>query len=366
MADDLREEAVRRLRETKGLAKLVGEASAFLAAIAQVPAMARSDATVLIEGETGTGKELVARAIHYLSPRASFPFVSVNCGSLLDTLLEDELFGHERGAFTDAQHRRPGLVTQADKGTLFLDEVDALSPRAQIVLLRLLQDRTFRTLGSSREQTSDVRFVTATNTSLIRLVQADKFRRDLYYRVCVFSISLPTLRERREDILRLAGHFIRKHALPNTPPPELSPPARATLLAFDWPGNVRELENAIIRGIQLCRTGSISVGDLGLPSLGLAPPSLVPSVLPSGRSLKSMKRQMIESLEREFLVRLLAEHCGNVSRAARAAGTERRNFGKMLKKYHLDPKLFATPPEAPYALGGANPAHTLGEVLPTS
>src|SRR5262245_12109811 len=189
--EDALEGLVRQQRITHGLANLIGEAPIFKHAIATVQVVARSDMAVLVSGETGTGKELIARAIHYLSARASHPFVGVNCGSLTDTLLEDELFGHERGAFTYAQQRRVGLVAQAERGTLFLDEIDTLSQRGQVALLRLLQDKVFRPLGAQREYAADVRFVAATNAPLVAAMSSGAFRADLYYRLCVFTIALP-------------------------------------------------------------------------------------------------------------------------------------------------------------------------------
>src|SRR5262245_56453361 len=190
------ERIVRRLRGLQGLGRLVGDSRPFRDAVRVLPAIAQSDGAVLIAGETGTGKELVARAIHYLSDRAPHPFVAINCGALTDTLLQDELFGHERGAFTDARQRRVGLLEHAHGGTLFLDEVDTLSGRAQVVLLRVLQDKRFRPLGSSEERHVDVRFLAATNVPLLDLVERRQFRDDLYYRLSVFAVSLPPLRER--------------------------------------------------------------------------------------------------------------------------------------------------------------------------
>src|SRR5258705_1206734 len=213
------------LEQTSGdgaLADFIGEAPAFRAVVARLPGLARTDGVVLIDGETGTGKELVARAIHHLGPRASRPFVAVNCGALVDTLLEGELFGHERGAFTDAHARRQGLMAQAAGGTLFLDEADTLTPRGQVALLRVLQDRSFRPLGSTSEHRVDVRFLAATNARLDRMVESGSFRADLYYRLCVFSVALPALRDRREDILPLAYHFLRKHASSPEPMLDLS------------------------------------------------------------------------------------------------------------------------------------------------
>ena len=328
------ENLVDRLRDTQALAKLVGEAPAFRESIRLLSDVAKSDATVLITGETGTGKELVARAVHYLSPRAAFPFVPVNCGRLSDTLLEDELFGHERGAFTDAHAQRHGIIAEAEKGTLFLDEVEALTSKAQVVLLRVLQDKRYRAVGSSHEQEADVRIIAATNAPLDQLVRAESFRADLYYRLYVFSINLPPLRDRKQDILPLACHFLKKHAPADRPPLVISHAASEALDSYDWPGNIRELENTIIRCIHLCQTNSIAIEDLGIPSI---------VSLPELNSLKEMKHKMVEAFEREFLDRLMHKHHGNVSHAALAAGKERRHLGKLLKKYRIDPKQFRLP-----------------------
>jgi DNA-binding NtrC family response regulator len=337
------ESLIERLRDAQALAKLVGEAPAFLKAIRHVPEVAKSEATVLITGETGTGKELVARAIHYLSPRAGLPFVPVHCGSLPDTLLEDALFGHERGAFTDARTQRRGLIAQAEKGTMFLDEVEAMTLKAQVALLRVLQDKRFRALGSNREQQADVRIVAATNARLEQLVQAGSFRADLYYRLCVFSIHLPPLRERKGDMMALVHHFLKKHAPAGQPELQLAAGAREALLAHDWPGNVRELESAIIRGIHLSRANLINVEDLGIPfalEIQNEPALPLTVVLPELCSFKAMKQKMVEAFEQDYLNRLMRAHQGNVSRAAVAAGKERRDLGRLLKKYRIDPKLF--------------------------
>ncbi len=338
------ESLIERLRDTQALAKLVGEAPAFLNAIQHLPDVAKSAATVLIAGETGTGKELVARAVHYLSARAAFPFVPVHCGSLPDTLLEDELFGHERGAFTDARASRRGLIAQAERGTLFLDEVEAMSMKAQVALLRVLQDKRFRALGSSCEQQADIRIVAASNAPLDQLVQSGNFRADLYYRLCVFSLHLPPLRERYGDVTTLAHYFLKKHTPADSAELQLAAEAHEALLAYDWPGNVRELESAIIRGIHLCQTNLIEVKDLGIPSKSEnqlhVPVTIVPT---EACSFKAMKQKTIEAFEREYLKRLMHEHQGNVSHAAAAAGKERRELGKMLTKYQIDPKQFRSP-----------------------
>jgi two-component system, NtrC family, response regulator GlrR len=323
------------LRDSQALAQLVGESPVFLRAIRDLPVIARGDATVLIAGETGTGKELVARAIHYLSPRARGPFVAVNCGSLTDQLFEEELFGHERGAFTDAHSQRSGLVVEARGGTLFLDEIDALAPKSQVSILRLLQDKTFRAIGRGTEEYADIRILATTNASLESLVRLGSFRSDLFYRLLVFSIYMPPLRERKEDIFPLARYFLKKHARSGGES-QLSSEAYLALLASNWPGNVRELENAILRGIHLTRGDQINVEDLGLsPALPGAP-----FLLRAGNSFKQAKQQAISAFERGYLEQVMQECHGNVSHAARRAGKERRDFGKLLKKHHLDRKCF--------------------------
>jgi DNA-binding NtrC family response regulator len=324
------------LRDGEALGRLVGQSVAFRQLVGRLPAMARSDASVIISGETGTGKELVARALHYLSDRAPFPFVALNCGLLTDTLLGDELFGHEPGAFTDARDRRAGLLRESDRGTLLLDEVDTFSPRAQVALLRVLQERTFRSLGSAREQPFDVRFLAATNAPLASLVKAGTFRADLYYRLSVFCIELPPLRERRDDIEPLATHFLAKHARGGRK--TLSRSAAAALAAYQWPGNVRELENGIIRATQVARGAVIEVEDLGLP----VPDADDRAVRAVSGPLRLLKKVVTETFERDYLIRLMCEQRGNVTHAAHVAGKDRRDLGRLLKKYGLDPKTFAS------------------------
>jgi DNA-binding NtrC family response regulator len=340
--------AVATLCDQEAASSLVGEAPRFLAAVARLPAVARNDATVVITGETGTGKELVARAVHYMGPRAGQPFVPVNCGALPDTLLEDELFGHERGAFTDARERRAGLLAQAERGTLFLDEIDSLTPRAQVALLRVLQGGTYRALGGDRERPVDVRFVAATNTSLPALVAAGRFRGDLYYRLCVLTINLPPLREREEDILLLARHFLTKYdrggALPS-----LSADAEQALQAYEWPGNARELENVIQRSVAMTRSGVITAADLELPGpeapqsldaqAAQASPETAAADLPLA-PFSEAKRAVVEAFERDYVTRVLRAHRGNVSRAAQSARKERRDFSRLIKKHRLDPREF--------------------------
>ena len=348
------DQTIDRLQRAHALGKLVGDAPAFRTAIARLPIIARSDATVLLAGETGTGKELVARAIHYLSDRHRGAFTAVNCGALPDTLLEDEFFGHERGAFTDAKSSRRGLLDQANGGTLFLDEVDSLSPRAQVSLLRVLQDRSYRALGSTVERHVDVRIIAATNVDLLELVAQRALRSDLYYRLSVLALTLPPLRDRPEDILPLTYHFLLRMGRADGPALRLSTGAKDALLHHDWPGNVRELENAVLRAASLCETSSISADDLGLrrniAGVAAARVAQAAAAAPSHattdveidltRSFGDLKRETVSRFEKAYLMHLMRACAGNVSRAARRARKERRDFRRLLHKHALDPRVF--------------------------
>ena len=345
------EKSIANVQELEGWSKLIGSSPAFLASMELLPKLARSAATVLITGETGTGKELVARAIHYQGCRAGFPFVAVNCGSLPDSLLEDELFGHERGAYTDARNRRVGLIAHADRGTLFLDEVDSLSAKGQAAILRVLQDKRFRAVGANEEQESDVRIVAATNVCLETRIKAREFRADLFYRLGILTVHLPALRDRKGDVLLLVNHFLEKHA-PANRKISFSSAARERLTSWHWPGNLRELENVVIRACALCEEGEISSAALGLPEqVDQAEPVEAGSAGGSSAIEFSIaKRRMIQAFERDYLTRLMRDHCGNISQAAQTAGKERRDLGKLLKKHQLDPTGFRS--HAPSGLAG--------------
>ena len=231
---------------------LVGQSESFVRAIKNIPPLAQFDATVLICGETGTGKELFARAIHYHSSRRNKPFIPVNCAALPDHLFENELFGHVKGAFTDASSSEKGLIAEAEGGTLVFDEVDTLSPAAQAKLLRFLQNGEYRPLGSSRSVTASVRIIAATNTDLFDRVKAKLFREDLYFRLNALSVTIPPLRERSEDIAHLSNHFLTQYAREhNTERRGISSEALQKLMAYEWPGNVRELEGLILRALVL-------------------------------------------------------------------------------------------------------------------
>jgi two-component system, NtrC family, response regulator GlrR len=291
------------------------------------------DVPVLIEGETGTGKELAARMVHYHSSRQARPFVPVNCGALPDSLIENELFGHERGAYTDARHATPGLIALASGGTLFLDEVDSLTPKAQVALLRFMQDQRYRPVGSTHDRCGDVRIITACNQDLEALVPARQFRQDLLFRINVLAVRLPPLRDRPGDARLLATHFIEECARRHR-----SSPKRFHLRTLQWidrhlwPGNVRELENFVQREYLLA-DGEEVVYPHPSPEDAAAP-----ARLPAG--YRQARAAVLADFDRRFLADLLASACGNVTRAAQQAGKERRAFGRMLKKYGIRPADF--------------------------
>jgi DNA-binding NtrC family response regulator len=287
-----------------------------------VRTVADTDSSVVIRGESGTGKELLARAIHAQSKRRYFPLVAVNAGSLPETLLESELFGHEKGAFTGAQYRRKGKVELANGGTLFLDEIGDISPKTQVDLLRVLETHKFTRLGGNQEIASDFRLVCATHTNLEKLVADGAFREDLFYRINVFSIEVPPLRERPEDILPLTVFFIERYARAmGKPVVRVSPPAAEALQAYHWPGNVRELENAVERAMVVGKGTALEVQDLPLTAQNGAAEG------PRGRSLLA--------LEKDHIGRVLRECEGNVTRAAKVLGIDRATLYNKLKRYGL-------------------------------
>ena len=316
---------------------LVGRAPAFLAAMADLRRLVRCDAPVLIVGETGTGKELAARAVHYLGARSCGPFVPVNCGALPDHLVENELFGHERGAYTDAKSSTLGAIGEAAGGTLFLDEVEALSPKAQAALLRFLQDREYRPLGARQARRADTRVVAASNADLRALGERREFRSDLYFRLDILRVTLPALRTRGADIEVLAAHFAdlyaRQYGLPRRP---LEPRCLPLLRDYSWPGNVRELENLVHREVLLADGPRLFLRPGAAPAGAEAALAEGPGEPGSG-NFAGAKARAIESFERAYLTRLMQETKGNVSQAARLADKERRALGKLLKKYAITP-----------------------------
>jgi DNA-binding NtrC family response regulator len=319
------------LREL-GLANLVGRSPSFNQAVEQSKLFAGSDAPVLISGETGTGKELFAHAIHTLSRRRNGAFIPVDCGSIPEHLAEDELFGHHRGAFTDARTERKGLAAMADGGTLFLDEVDALSLANQAKFLRFLQEGTYRALGADRLSQAKVRAIAATNGSMEDLVQQRQFRSDLYFRLNVLRLRLPPLRERTGDISLLAKHFLRSESSSIGGRDKVfSRAALRKLESYAWPGNVRELFNAVQRAC-LCSSGpQITPADISLCCEEMTRFAGANTPAP----FRSAKQSAVEEFERGYLKDLLARHDGNITLAAREAGKDRRAFGKLAKKYGI-------------------------------
>jgi two-component system response regulator GlrR len=319
--------AVGRLRATLGFEHIIGESPAFVALIKQVPPIAKYDVCLLMLGETGTGKEVFASAIHYRSPRSAKPFIPVNCGAIPIELLENEFFGHESGAFTSANSARRGVIKEADGGTLFLDEVDSLPLPAQVKLLRFLQDGQFRPLGSERICSADVRIIAASNANFSEALKAGLFRKDLYYRLNVLSLKLPPLRDREEDIILLARHFLAKYTDKfDAPAREFSPGALQKLVCHSWPGNVRELENVIQRAVVLAdhailKADHICTGDAIEP--------------PQEQSFQRAKAKAIDEFEVNYVRRLLLVHQGNITKAAQGAGKDRRAFWELMRKHRI-------------------------------
>jgi two-component system response regulator AtoC len=312
----------RGLRDRYRLENVVGRSEAMLQVYKTAARVASTDATVLIQGESGTGKELVARAIHTASPRASGPFVAVDCGAIAEGVLESELFGHTRGAFTGAQAARRGLFEEAHHGTLFLDEIGDVGPNLQARLLRALQEGTIRRVGANDPINVDVRIVAATNRDMDAAVKQGTFRADLYYRLHVVSIRIPPLRERREDIPLLAEHFAQKHG--RAEGSAISPEARELLVAYDWPGNVRELENAVARALALNPSGVVIPEDLP-DAIRLAQAEPAPVSLPPPGDWPTLAE-----LERRYASQVLGETGGNKTRAAEILGIDRKTLYRIL------------------------------------
>jgi DNA-binding NtrC family response regulator len=331
-----------QLQETLGLESIIGRSPAMVHIFELIKKAARSEANILVLGESGTGKELVARAIHANSERASQPFVPVDCASLPEHLLESELFGHEKGAFTGAVKTKSGLIEMADRGTLFLDEIGELPLALQGKFLRALQERKIRRVGGTGLLDVDMRVVSATNRDLREEVAKGRFREELYYRINVIAIELPPLRERAGDVPLLAHAFLKKYA--RGQPLTLDEAALAALEAYAWPGNVRELQNVIERACVL--TDGTAVRPRDLPDYvfrrqrapDARPAPAADCLGPQSRTdlpLKQAKEQWMETLEGSYLRELLERHRGNISAAAKAAGIDRKTFHRLINKYHL-------------------------------
>ncbi|NPV04120.1 MAG: sigma-54-dependent Fis family transcriptional regulator [Syntrophaceae bacterium] len=331
----LREEN-RLLRESLGArfdrGNLIGRSAAMTRLLDLVAQVAPSEATVLISGESGTGKEMIAGAIHANSPRSRGPFIRINCAAITETLLESELFGHEKGAFTGADRRKEGKFRQADGGTIFLDEVSEMSLGMQVKLLRVLQEREFTRVGGEDLIRVDVRVLAATNRDLLKFVAEGRFREDLFYRLNVVNLRVPALRERREDIPLLAQHFLKLFAEKNRKPLQgFTPRAMDRLLRYPWPGNVRELMNTIERGVVLCRADILDEQDVA-PVLEA---ETVPAAAGQAADAPAVTDASLEALEKAAVLRTLEETGGNKSEAARRLGITRRTLHLKLKKYGL-------------------------------
>jgi len=318
------EELRRELKKKYTFHDIISKNSEMLRIFDTLPSVAESDSTVLLEGETGTGKELVARALHSLSSRKGNPFVAVNCGALPDTLLESELFGYKSGAFTGARSDKPGRFALAEKGTILLDEISDVSPAMQVRLLRVIQERTYEPLGATKSVTADVRIVAAANKNLDRLVESGDFREDLFYRINVIRISLPPLRERKEDIPLLIEHFLRRFSsLKKKLVTDISPDAMEVMIDYDCPGNIRELENIVEHAVVLCRGTSVELYNV--------PESVRPADTGSKPSVKSMK-----SLEAEYLLDALRRHNWSRIETAKHLGIHKTTLWRKMKKLGIE------------------------------
>jgi DNA-binding NtrC family response regulator len=328
---------------------IVGWSAVMTDTARKVPRIAESDATCLLLGETGTGKELFARALHYLSARAKCPFVPINCGAIAEHLFENELFGHAQGAYTDARSKESGLLAFAEGGTLFLDEVDSLSTAAQVKLLRLLQEREYRPVGSARTIKANVRIVAATNAGLLEMVAERRFREDLYHRLNVLRLTVPPLRQRLDDVPLLASYFMRDFSFRYRKKAgvveslSLSRAAISRLVRYSWPGHVREMHGVIERAVLMSNGPVIDAEGIDLPDGNEAshppaprlpsPPFRQPVANLRPATWKAAKDLAILQFERDYLAEVLSNCAGNISRAARIAGKERRSFQRLLRKH---------------------------------
>ncbi len=330
------------LKRERGVANqflnIVGSSAPMLALYQLIDTIAPTTTTVLIMGESGTGKELVARAIHARSARQDRPFVALNCGALPETLLDSELFGHMRGAFTGADTNKKGLIEVADKGTIFLDEIGEMSPMVQVKLLRFLQERKFRRLGGTDEIDADIRVIAATNKDLSKMVVDGTFREDLFYRINVIPVRLPPLRDRPEDIPLLAEHFVGKYAAQmNKPVAGLSEAARACVSVYPWPGNVRELENAMERAVALERSTTVMPGSLP-EQMRAGDAQLAAAAAPATEQFPDRGFDLerhVQHIEREYIAEALRRAGGVKVRAAELLGMSFRSFRYYTKKYNL-------------------------------
>jgi len=326
----------RALKTKNQFSNIIGTSSPMVALFQLIETIAPTNSTVLITGESGTGKELIARAIHVNSPRRDRPFVAVNCGALSETLLDSELFGHMRGAFTGADSNKKGLIEVAEKGTIFLDEVGEMSPVVQVKLLRVLQERKFRRLGGTEEIDADIRILAATNRDLGKMVADGSFREDLFYRINVIPVRVPPLRDRQDDIPLLAEHFVARFAEQmGKPVSGISGAALSLLTQYGWPGNIRELENAMERAVALERTPTILADSLP-EQLNHHVAEIVPAAPPEGFPDAGFDlEQHVQGIEREYIAEALRRAGGVKVKAAELLGMSFRSFRYYTKKYNL-------------------------------
>jgi len=313
-----------QLARLKTFENIIGDSESMREIYKIIKTVSESDYTVLVSGESGTGKELVAKAVHASSPRRDKPFVTINCGAIPENLLESELFGHEKGAFTDAHAQKRGKFEIADRGTIFLDEIGELSLKLQVKLLRVLEDHSIERIGGNEKISLDVRILAATNRDLIEEVKKGDFREDLFYRLSVIAIEIPPLRDRGDDILLLATTFLNRYGKENNKPNlSLTEAAARAIIAYPWPGNVRELENKVKRAVIMARDKKIKPGDLSLPSA--ATDDKKPKTL----------QEIREETEREYLSESLVRNNWNISRVSRELGTSRTTLYDLIEKYGL-------------------------------
>ena len=319
--EDENETLKKKVITLENVEDLIGESDAMKNLFREVESVAQTNSSVIISGESGTGKELVARAIHANSPRRFFPFVSVHCGALTESLLESELFGHEKGAFTGAMYNRKGRFEMADSGSIFLDEIATISTKMQVELLRVLESKTFMRVGGNKEIYSDFRVICATNKDLKSLVEQGTFREDLYYRLNVVNIHIPPLRDRIADIPLLVDYFIKKYCMSmNKPPAAIDQTALKRLQEFNYPGNIRELENMIERAIVVGDGKRITLKDL-----------------PLEKSIVNSSTESLDDFERAFILQILHKYSWNISRTAKALKVDRVTLYNKIKKYDLKP-----------------------------
>ncbi|MBW2647123.1 MAG: sigma-54-dependent Fis family transcriptional regulator [Deltaproteobacteria bacterium] len=328
------------LDQQKKFPSIIGSSQAIMSILKRIEQVAQSTATVLISGESGTGKELVARAIHHHSPRKDNSFITINCTALPEQIIESELFGHVKGAFTGAWKDKRGLIEEADQGTLFLDEIGDLSMVMQSKLLRLLQEGEYKPVGGLTTKYADIRFLAATNQDLKKLMAEKRFREDLFYRLNVINFHLPSLLDRREDIPTLAHHFLQKYTTLNHKGiRDIDPEAMSALMAEKWPGNIRELENVIERGVILCRSDHIEVSDI-FPEKAIVHPSPSLDQAIAKLPFKEAKENVIKAFHQSYIFWILQQNRGNISRAAEQAGLQRQYLHRLIKEEKIDTEIF--------------------------